>query len=86
MENPTLEDNLTSYIKKITAIHNNLFEKYQKVTTDAPPKKKKRKRKLKKRSEISLEWWGLAEKIEGSKKYRLPTPPHTQSQKNMVRK
>jgi hypothetical protein len=50
MENPTLEDNLNSYLKKITTIHNNLFERYQKVNIDAPPKKKKKKRKLKKRS------------------------------------
>lgn len=50
MENPTLEDNLTSYLKKITTIHNNLFEKYQKVNADAPPKKKKKKRKLKRKS------------------------------------
>ena len=86
MQNPSLEDNMNSYLKKITTIHNNLFEKCQKINIEAPPKKKKKKRKLKKRSEISLEWWGLAERIEGSKKYRLPTPPHSSSQKCLVRK
>lgn len=54
MENPSLEDNMNSYLKKITTIHNNLFEKCQKINIDAPHKKKKKKRKLKKRSEISL--------------------------------
>jgi hypothetical protein len=53
MENPTLEDNMNSYLKKITTIHNNLFEKCQNINIDAP-KKKKKKRKFKKRSEISL--------------------------------
>ncbi len=54
MENPSLEDNMNSYLKKITTIHNSLFEKCQNINIDAPPKKKKKKRKMKKRSEISL--------------------------------
>ena len=50
MENPTLEDNLNSYIKKITTVHDNLFERYQNVNVEAPKKKKKKKRKMKRRS------------------------------------
>jgi hypothetical protein len=57
------------------------------VTFNIPPKKKKRKRRVKRKNQNSLEWWGLAAKIEDSKKYRLPTPPkHHQSAKQLVRK
>ena len=33
-----------------------------------------------------MEWWGLAAKIEDTKKYRLPTPPKSQSVKHLTRK
>lgn len=33
------------------------------MTVIQPIKKKKRKRKNKKKPEISLEWWGLAQKL-----------------------
>lgn len=62
MENPLLEENLQSYLKKVTHMHVKLLEKYQNVTI-VPQKKKKRKRKIKRKAEISLEWWGLAEKL-----------------------
>jgi hypothetical protein len=43
-------------------MHVKLLEKYQNVTIN-PQKKKRRKRKIKRKTEISLEWWGLAEKL-----------------------
>jgi len=33
-----------------------------------------------------MEWWGLAAKIQDSKKYKLPTPPKVISEKNLRRK
>lgn len=62
MENPLLEENLQAYLKKVTNMHVKLLEKYQNVTIN-PQKKKRRKRKIKRKTEISLEWWGLAEKL-----------------------
>ena len=51
-----------------------------------PQKKKKKKKKMRRRTQNSLEWWGLANKIEDTKKYKLPTPPKSQSAKTLVRK
>jgi hypothetical protein len=88
IENPILEENLNSYLTKINQIHNKLLEKSQNINLNAPQqKKKKRKKKLRRRPQNSLEWWGLAAKIEDSKKYRLPTPPaKSQSSKHLTRK
>ena len=41
---------------------------------------------MRRRTQNSLEWWGLAAKIEDTKKYKLPTPPKSQSAKHMTRK
>jgi hypothetical protein len=41
---------------------------------------------MRRKAQNSLEWWGLAAKIEDSKKYRLPTPPKAQSAKQFIRK
>lgn len=67
-------------------MHSTLLEKYHNMSATAPVQKKKKKRKMKKKQEISLEWWGLAAKINDTKKYRLPTPPKSQSLKSFTRK
>jgi len=70
-------------------MHARLLERHHNATTLAPIKKKpkkNKKKKIKRKPEISLEWWGLAEKLEGSKKYRMPTPPKSKSQQNLIRK
>lgn len=79
---------MNTYLKKINQIHNKLLEKSQNINFNTAPNepKKKRKRKLRRRPKNSLEWWGLAAKIEDSKKYRLPTPPKSQSAKHLARK
>ena len=41
---------------------------------------------MRRRTQNSLEWWGLAAKIEDSKKYRLPTPPPKHSSPGYITK
>lgn len=37
---------------------------------------KRKKKKKGKKSQNSLEWWGLAENIKIEQKYRIPNPPN----------
>jgi hypothetical protein len=50
LENPTLEDNLGVYLKKIATVHEHLLEKHQNTVTNAAPKKKKKKKKMKRKA------------------------------------
>lgn len=49
MEYPNLEQNLSSYLKKINQMHFKLLEKCQKMSVSQPITKKKKKNRKKKK-------------------------------------
>jgi hypothetical protein len=77
---PCLNENIDFYLKRASAMHNNIVEKNYKMMEHKeniriqPPKKKAKKNKKKKKNPSSLEWWGLAQNTVGNKKYKLQLP------------